>query len=113
MAWLPTGLITAASIEVPFSEDPQTLTGHDLTLHLGSPSLEHHQEAGAKHRMTEQRVRAVLEKAQVAATHLPENRDLHSMFRRGQPAMSQVLLNIVSRLTMPGPALEPTSSVAE
>lgn len=70
MAWLPVGLITAVSIEVPFSENLQTLTGHDLTLYLGSPSLEHHQEAGAKHRMTEQRVRAVPEKAQVAATHL-------------------------------------------
>lgn len=74
MVWLPTGLITAASIEVPFSEDLQTLTGHDLTLHLGSPppSLEHHQETGAKLRVTEQRVRAVPEGAQVSAAHLGE-----------------------------------------
>lgn len=92
MARLPAGLITAASIEVPFSDDLQTLTGHDLTLHLGSLSLEQHQEGGAKHRMTEQRVRAVPEEAQVAATHLggwrvfalAENRKLHPVMRRAR-----------------------------
>lgn len=52
MVWLPVGLITAAAIEVPFSEDLQTLTGHDLT-HLGSPSLKTCQEAEAKHSVTE------------------------------------------------------------
>lgn len=70
MVWLPVGLITAASTEVPFSEELQTLIGHDLTLLLGSPPWSATKKLGAKHRMIEQRVRAIPEEAQVAATHL-------------------------------------------
>ena len=45
---MPTGLITPAFIEVPFSEDLQALAGHDLIAPLGSPTLEYHQKAGAR-----------------------------------------------------------------
>lgn len=45
---MPTGLITPAFIEAPFSEDLQALAGHDLIAPLGSPTLEYHQKAGAR-----------------------------------------------------------------